>query len=848
MKIELPELSLVALVGISGSGKSTFAAKHFSPTEVISSDYCRGLVADDENDQRATKDAFDILYYIAGKRLASGRLTVIDATNVKPDARKPIVALARAHDVLPAAIVLNLPEKLCSERNRERPDRQFASHVTQQQSRHLRKTLRTLKREGFRYVAVLDSLEAIEETEVVRTPLWTDKRHLSGPFDIIGDIHGCYDETIALLGKLGYQVQSDETSPMARHPDGRCAIFLGDLVDRGPNSPAVLRLVMAMAREGSALCVPGNHDIKLKRKLDSRDVRLTHGLAETLAQLEHQPPEFIEEAKRFIDGLVSHYVLDDGKLVVAHAGMKESFQGRASGRVREFALYGKSTRETDEYGLPIRYNWAADYRGRAKVVYGHTPTATAEWLNRTICIDTGCVFGGELTALRYPENELVSVAAAKCYYEPIKPIFELQTQDTERPYQDVIDIDDVQGKRIVSTRIRGSVTVHEENAAAALEVMSRFAVDPRWLIYLPPTMSPSDTRKQGPMLEHPEESFRYFRANGVYRVVCQEKHMGSRAVAVVCRDEEAAARRFGISGHGKGALYTRTGKSFFSDRATENAFLDRLRGAITRADFWARFDTDWICLDAELMPWSAKAQELLQTQYAPVGAASRASMTGALDVLRQAANRIDDMQALIERYSQRQSCVERYTDAYRRYCWPVEDINDIKFAPFHLLATEGHVHTDKDHAWHMNTLAELCGGNDGLVRKTPFKVVDLTDTESQAQGIAWWEQLTESGGEGMVVKPLEWLMRGSKGLVQPAVKCRGREYLRIIYGPEYTLDEHIERLRGRALGPKRSLALREFALGLEALHRFVEREPLYRVHECVFGVLALESEPVDPRL
>src|SRR5690606_14118379 len=315
--------------------------------------------------------------------------------------------------------------------------------------------------------------------------------------------------------------------------------------------------------------VPGNHEIKLKRKLDGRDVRLTHGLAETMKQLESEPAEFIDEVKTFIDGLVSHYVLDDGKLVVAHAGMKEPFQGRASARVREFALYGESTGETDEYGLPVRYNWAADYRGRARVVYGHTPVPSAEWLNKTICIDTGCVFGGSLTALRYPENELVSVPAAKMYYEPVKPLDGASTEAAERPYNDVLDIADVQGKRIVSTRIRGTVTVREENAAAALEIMSRFATDPRWLIYLPPTMSPSDTRKDGPTLEHPEESFQYFRANGVPKVVCQEKHMGSRAVVVVCRNEAAAGKRFGIRGHGIGALYTRTGRPFFDDPALE---------------------------------------------------------------------------------------------------------------------------------------------------------------------------------------------------------------------------------------------------------------------------------------
>src|SRR5690606_35371943 len=283
-------------------------------------------------------------------------------------------------------------------------------------------------------------------------------------------------------------------------------------------------------------------------------------------------------------------------------------------------------------------------------------------------------------------------------------------------------------------------------------------------------------------------------------------------------------------------------------RAGRPSRVSELQAALTKADFWKKFESDWFCLDAELMPWSAKAQELLRSQYAPVDAASRASMTAALAALQLAASRSGEMNGLVDCYSARQECVEQSTQAYRRYCWPVASIDDLKFAPFHLLASEVGVHADRDHVWHMNTLAELCEADGQLLHRTAFRVVDLTSTESQADGIAWWEGLTEGGGEGMVVKPIEWLMRGKKGLVQPAVKCRGREYLRIIYGPEYTLEEHLERLRARGLGPKRSLALREFALGLEALHRFVEKEPLYRVHECVFGVLALESEPVDPRL
>ena len=207
-----------------------------------------------------------------------------------------------------------------------------------------------------------------------------------------------------------------------KRPEGRKVVFLGDLVDRGPKIPEVLGLAMNMIEAGTALCVPGNHDIKLMRKLRGKDVQITHGLADSLEQLEKEPPEFRTRVSEFIDALVSHYVLDDGKLVVAHAGMKEEMQGRGSGKVRDFALYGETTGETDEFGLPVRYNWAAEYRGKAMVVYGHTPVPHPDWLNRTINIDTGCVFGGKLTALRYPEKELVSVAAQATYAQPVRPL------------------------------------------------------------------------------------------------------------------------------------------------------------------------------------------------------------------------------------------------------------------------------------------------------------------------------------------------------------------------------------------------------------------------------------------
>jgi protein phosphatase len=851
VNITIPELSLVVLIGPSGCGKSSFARAHFKPTEVLSSDYCRGLVSDDENAQAATKDAFEVLHFVARKRLAGGRLTVVDATNVQPEARKPLVALAREFHVLPVAIVLNLPEKLCHERNQNRPDRQFGPHVVRNQSQQLRRSLRGLEREGFRHVFTLSTPEEVSTVSIVRQPLWNNLKHEHGPFDIIGDVHGCYEELSSLLGQLGYKIEYGADGPKATAPDGRKAVFVGDLVDRGPRIPDVLRLVMGMVAEGTALCVPGNHDMKLMKKLKGRDVQMTHGLADSVQQLDKESPEFKQAVIKFLDDLVSHYVFDDGKLVVAHAGMKEEMQGRGSGKVRDFALYGETTGETNDYGLPVRYNWAAEYRGTAMVVYGHTPVAEPEWLNRTINIDTGCVFGGKLTALRYPERELVSVPALHTYYESVKPFLAEEASapplTAQQQLDDLLDIEDVIGKRIINTRLNRTITIREENAITALEVMSRFASNPKWLIYLPPTMSPCETSRRDGLLEHPEDAFAYYLHEGVHKIVCEQKHMGSRAVVVICRDADSARKRFGIMEGESGACYTRTGRRFFTDSQMELQFLEHVRQAVEAAGIWESLKTDWVCLDCELMPWSAKAQELLRQQYAPTGAAARAALPAAIAALRAAAGN-PEIAALAERFQQREEAAHLYVEAYRRYCWPVHSLADLRLAPFHILASESGVHTANGHVWHMEMLAKVCAADSGLLLATPFRVVDLTDKADQEKGIQWWEELTASGGEGMVVKPLGFVTNGRKGLAQPAVKVRGREYLRIIYGPEYTLPEHLERLKSRGLGTKRSLALREFALGLEALERFVHKEPLRRVHECVFGVLALESEPVDPRL
>jgi polynucleotide kinase-phosphatase len=846
--LTVPELSLVVLIGTTGSGKSTFAARHFSPTQVISSDRCRGLVSDDENDQSATADAFAVLHHLAGIRLRRGLLTVIDATNVQPKAREALIKIAREHDVLPVAIVLDVPEQVCRERNELRPDRVMGPHVISRQRREMRAHLRNLEREGFRKVHVLHGVEEIESASIAYEKAYNDKRELTGPFDVIGDVHGCRAELETLLASLDYVLVRDEFGRAidAVPPSPRTAVFVGDLVDRGPDTPGVLRLVMGMVEAGHALCVPGNHENKLVRALTGRTVQTRHGLAESLEQLGREPEEFRKRVIEFCRGLISHYVLDGGRLVVAHAGLKEAYQGRASGRVRSFALYGETTGETDEYGLPVRYPWAEEYRGSAMVLYGHTPVLEPAWVNNTLCLDTGCVFGGSLTALRYPERELVSVPAEQVWYEPARPLASARVGRDPG----VLDLGDVLGRRTVHTRLMGDLVVHEENSAAALEVMSRFAVDPRWLVYLPPTMAPVATSAREDLLEHPTEAFGYFAAAGVGKVVCEEKHMGSRAVVLVTKDAAGAAaqRRFGVSDGSTGVVVTRTGRPFFDSPAVTEDLLARVRAAVDAAGLWDELATDWLLLDCELLPWSAKAMGLLRDQYAAVGAASRAGLGATIAVLEQSAARGLDVGELLSEQRGRRAAAESFTAAYGRYCWPTSGLDGVRLAPFQVLAAEGGVHAVRDHGWQLELLDRLCAADPALFRRTDRRVVDLEDTPAVAEATAWWERLTADGGEGMVVKPFDALVREGRRIVQPGVKCRGPEYLRIIYGPEYLEPRNLQRLRRRSLGRKQSLALREYVLGLEALERFVAREPLYRVHEAVFAVLALESEPVDPRL
>jgi polynucleotide kinase-phosphatase len=838
-EIQVPEVGLVLLVGVSGSGKSHFAAKHFGEFEVLSSDYFRGLVGNDVSDQSVTPAAFEALNFVATKRLEAGLLTVVDATNVQSAAREKLVEVARAQDVLVSAIVLDVPVKLCLERNEGRGDRVIAPAVIDRQHRQLRKSLRGMRREGFARVHVLSTPEEIESAVIHRHKLLNDYRDQHGPFDVIGDVHGCLDELLLLLGTLGYDVARDEQGRAvdAVHPESRRVIFVGDLVDRGPDSAGVLRLVMGMVGNDHALSVPGNHEDKLVRALSGRKVALTNGLDGTLDQLAGQEEGFGRKVADFCDRLVSHLVLDDGKLVIAHAGLIQQYHGRASKRVRAFALYGQVTGEVDEYGLPVRHPWANEYRGDAAVLYGHTPVTEVAWINNTACLDTGCVFGGALSAMRYPEREVVQVQALKQYCEPGRP---LQSPRGPEREPGVLSMEDISGAQFLKAEGLGTVKINEAQAAGALETMSRFAIDPRWLCYLPPTMSPAESSSRPGYLEHPQEAFEYYRRQGVTQLVCEEKHMGSRAVMLLSR----SPGRFDAPEGWLGTLHTRTGRQFL-EGDHERRVLQEAHDAVQKAGLWDELGSDWLVLDGELMPWSLKAESLIKDTYASMAASAISATNASVAVLERAAGSGIDVQALLSRSRTRKSNAVAFRESYRRY---VGSEDELRFAAFQVLAAEGQSFETRDHGWHLGISDRLAAAGPELFANTRHLRVDLSQDADVEAAVKWWEDLTAAGSEGMVVKPWQNLTRAKRGWVQPGIKVRGREYLRLIYGPDYLEEGNLERLRQRATDKKRNRALHEYILGLESLRLTAAGAPLWRRHQMVFGVLALESEPLDPRL
>ncbi|WP_180230100.1 polynucleotide kinase-phosphatase [Bacillus sp. AFS073361] len=862
-KIHLPYAGIVLIVGPSNSGKTTLLnrlvhEKKIQVSEVVSSDQFRVLVSDvefitwnqrpkDEADvlfdeyYRISNEAFDAMEYLIGKRCRLNKLTIIDATHLKEEDRERYLRLGKKYHVPVIAIVLNVTEKEILSRDKER-DFPRGKNRLKQQYQHFKRTLRFIKKESFHRTYILDEreLEALDIGRLANS-FFID---VGNGIDFIGDIHGCFEEFIELITKLGYE---ENEEGLFHHPEGRRILSLGDVMSRGPRSLETMQFFKKHVDAGIAYMIDSNHGWKIARWLDGRKVNLAHGDEKVEAEFLEYERELGKEAteqlradlKELLLASKSHLVIQKNGVNVAvatHAGIRDGYIGKQSQRISDFCRYGDSE-GIDENGKPRRKDWTIDHRSQELIIWGHDPKPQPLLVNNTLNIDQGVVFGGRLTAYRFPEKQFVSVAAKQDYANvPDNPIKEWEQMRLAPPNL---------GKLIngfsVLTEQYGEIAIYKDVAKSALDDFSHYTLPLEEIVYLPPTMSPTPKPSNlAGYLEHPQEAFDYYQANGIDTMIVEKKHMGSRGILLLFKHKEAAKEYIGRET--LGSIYTRTGRAFFK-KELEAQILQTLHADLK--SYFETYNTDFVLMDAEILPWNLKAKELIMNQYAHVGEMALLDRNKLKEQLEKAAANGKDVASWLLETDEKIHNAKVFNDVYQKYCWDTEGLAGIQIAPFHTLAHSNETFFDKPHTWHMEKNKEFSVLSD-LFMETEYRIV--TDEDSMKAAIVWWEEMTEEGHEGFVVKPKVFVARHKGKLVQPAIKVRGRKYLHIIYGIDYLQPENLSRLKQRNAGKKQRNALKEFSLGVEAVKRFVGRESLERYHECVFGVLALESDPIDPRL
>ncbi|KQO12038.1 polynucleotide kinase-phosphatase [Paenibacillus sp. Leaf72] len=863
--IRLPHAGIVLLVGPSNSGKTTLlqtliAAGKVKQTEVVSSDQFRMLVGDVEfmdwtsrsklesdiiykQYQHISAKAFEAMEGIIAMRCRLDKLTLIDATHLYEEDRKRYVELARKQHVPVVALVLDTPEEELLRRDSEREFPRGKQRV-KKQAHLFKRSLRSLKLEGFDASYVIKAAQLINIAfERKANPL---VHEVGQGIDIIGDVHGCFQEQLELLGKLGY---APDEAGLFRHPEGRIPVSVGDVMSRGPESLAAMEWWRKHVEAGLAYMTDSNHGWKLARFLDGRQVELSHGDEKTAAELVEYEREHGEEAANMLKERLRVFLLQappqlvfccDGvrQLVVVHAGIRDSYIGKQSAKIQDYCRYGESD-GTDAQGKPLRKEWYNEHESGELIVWGHDPRVEPTITNQTINIDQGVVFGGHLTAYRYPEKQFVQVKARENYAgEARNPLLEGQLNRFKQPNLRKY----IEGYSVLTSSY-GDVAVRGEFVKAAIDTVSHFTVPLEELVYIPPTMSPPPmTAEDERFLEHPVEAFAYYRSQGVEKMIMEKKHMGSRAIVLLFRNEAAAVPYVGRET--LGVIYTRTGRAFFQSMLQEQV-LRQLNGDLTKAEYFDRYGTDLVLLDTEIVPWNLKARELIASQYAHVAEASLMDRRAKLAKLREAKDAGKAVQHWIDELEIKLDNAETFDQAFQQYCWDTNGLEGIRIAPFHTLAHSTASFQSEQHSWHMEHARELAACSE-LFMETEYKVV--TDETSELAAIRWWEEMTEQGHEGAVIKPEYFVARHKGRLIQPAIKVRGRKYLHIIYGMDYLLPENLQRLKQRKTSKKERYALKEFALGLESVERFIRKESVDRIHECVLAALSMESDSVDPRL
>ncbi|MBK3495945.1 polynucleotide kinase-phosphatase [Viridibacillus sp. YIM B01967] len=862
--IKIPHAGIVIMIGASNSGKSTLLRKWIAdglllPSEVVSSDHFRQMLGDTdfidwtigrsveevdslyETYQKISSEAFHMMEETVEARCRLNKVTFIDATHIHPDDRGKYIQMAKRVGVPITALLLDTALETLLSRDLER-EKPRGKNKVKKQYNQLKKEKRFIKKEEYARIYVLKEGEEVT-IERMSNPLLID---VAQGIDIIGDIHACYDEMITLIEQLGYTTNEDG---LYVHPEGRKLLSLGDIMSRGPESLKTMQFWMQHVNTDLAYMVDSNHGWKIARWLRGKTVKMAYGDEKFVEEMELYEQQNSEEAttllkqqlENFLIAAPSHYILTQNDIptaVCVHAGIKDEMIGKESRDIKDFSRYGE-TAGIASNGRPIRLDWTVHHHNSLLVIWGHDPKPQPLIANRTVNIDQGVVFGGQLTALRYPEKTFIAVNAKQDYAEdPTNPLNEWEKKRLDPP-----NITKLVNGYTVLTADLGEVEVLADYVQAAIDTTSHFTVPLEQLVYIPPTMSPTPKPSQlDDYLEHPQEAIDYFKSKGVTTLVAEKKHMGSRAVLLLFKNKEVALQKIGFAT--LGIIYSRTGRRFF-ERETEQQVVQSLNEELTAKGYFTKNDTDFVLLDAEIMPWNLKAKELIRSQYAHIAEQAILDRSKLLESLTQGMAARGDLAPWLSQMEEKLEHAEIFKEVFQKYCWNVDDVDAIQIAPFHVLAHSKQTFFGEPHTWHMKQNEAFAESSKWFVR-TDYRII--TDKTSEQEVVDWWTTITEQGHEGIVIKPEYFITKYKGQLIQPALKVRGRKYLNIIYGMDYTEPANLERLKQRNTGKKQRMALQEFTLGIEGIRRFVNNESLERIHESVLATLAMESTPVDPRL
>jgi protein phosphatase len=831
MILTLPQPSALIVLAPSAFPAAQWARRHFTPAQLLDPSDCQALLG--SADLPPSPQAYALAAQAFKLRMEAGTATVLLQAPLEQTGRNFIRSACRAHHM--QLLVLSI-ELSVEELQAWAPDFDRAQWAREQDL--LEQNLHFLGKEGVQQHFRVRGAAELDGLEVVWQPLPCDRATLGGPFDLIGSLHGCHDELLRLFVALGYS--RDTRSQLPVHPEGRLPVFLGDIADSGPACAETLSLVQAMTEAGLALAVAGNQDRQLLEHLRQDPEADPGALAPWWA---HADAATRAQALAWLGRLPGHIVLDGGRLVAVHGGIKAEMIGRHTTAITAFCTYGSTPGERSTVQDAPIADWAADLPAGVTVAFAHQPLTRPLDAGNHVALDTACLYGGQLSAFRYPERAWVQVEASAAYLAGEWPAAaEAQAARPHALDRWTLPAELLNGRWLVQTASGFNFTLTDLQYATTLELLQNEAISPRWLIYLPPSMSPPQPATLPGFLEHPNEAFSYYEKKGQTHVVVQEKCDGPRAVVVLCRDTDAAEARFGDGSGRIGVVYSRRGRPLL-DPADENTLLAELHAAATDSGLWAALRTDWLCLEGQLT--GRRFTPGKNKEEGRIAAGVAAAWPRALDLLAQSTSDAPEFLAMRAQMEAQAAAAQ----ALARDCTPADgDEGSWYFTPYHLLAAQSGDFFDRSHVWHLEQLAAFTQGNAAHVRALRTQVIDLQDHDGRRALTDWWQDLSDQGAPGIIVKPMTLELVVNQEYLQPALKVRGREALRKVYGPYYTLPDALEHHRRRSLKERRELVVRHFALGKEALQRFVAGKAHQEVLQAVFTHIAISTMDDNPLL